>query len=247
LSVRLNKYLQQAGVGSRREAERLVEMGAVTVNGQTATVTTEANESDDIRVNGKPVAPANAPLPRIFRYHKPVGVIVTADDPEGRTTLYDALAALPEAETLPRLMPVGRLDLNSEGLLLLTTDGALAQTLMSPATALRRMYRVRVFGELNERQIAQFRKGVTISDTWYRGAEIALEKEGESGNNRWYTVTLQEGKNREIRRIFNHFGCEVNRLQRVQYGPFMLEGLGKGKLREVPAHEVEALMNQLKK
>lgn len=244
--MRLNKYLQQAGVGSRREAERLVEAGVVTVNGVQASVTTEVGDGDAVTVNGKPVTPDAAPLPRVFRYHKPVGVIVTAQDPEGRTTLYDALAALPEAKALPRVMPVGRLDLNSEGLLLLTTDGALAQTLMSPKTALKRVYRVRVFGELNDKQLAQFRKGVTISDVWYRGAEVELEKTGESGNNRWYVVTLQEGKNREIRRIFNHFGCEVNRLQRVQYGPFVLDGLGKGRLDEVPAPDVAQLVARVK-
>lgn len=245
--MRLNKYLQQAGLGSRREAERWVEEGLVTINGVTASVTTEVLAGDEVRVKGKVVTPETAPLPRIYRYHKPVGVIVTADDPEGRTTLYEALAALPEAKNLPRLMNVGRLDLNSEGLLLLTTDGALAQTLMSPATALKRIYRVRVFGALNERQLALFRKGVSVGETWYRGAEVELEKTGETGNNRWYTVTLQEGKNREIRRIFNHFGCEVNRLQRVQYGPFMLGTLPKGKLEEVPATEVQALLESLKR
>lgn len=240
--MRLNKYLQQAGVGSRREAERLVEAGLVTVNGAVATVTTEVEPGMDVRVEGKPVAPEAAPIPRIFCYHKPVGVIVTARDHEGRKTLYEALPP-----GLPRIMPVGRLDLNSEGLLLLTTDGQLAQTLMSPKTALKRVYRVRVYGMLKDIQLAQFRKGVTVDGVWYKGAEVELEKSGESLRNHWYRIVLTEGKNREIRRIFNFFNCEVNRLQRVQYGPFELGDLARGEVREVPAQVVTAFVKTLEK
>ncbi len=243
--MRLNVYLQRAGVGSRREAERMVAAGAVTVNGAVATVTTAVEDGDVVAVDGKPVGVETAPRPRIYKYHKPVGVIVTARDHEGRKTLYEALAELPEARGMPRIMPVGRLDLNSEGLLLLTTDGGLAQTLMSPKTELKREYHVRVFGVLNEKQMAQFKKGVTISDIYYRGAEIELMTTSESGKNTWYKVVLREGKNREIRRIFNHFGCEVNRLLRVQYGPFTLGDLPKHGLVEVAASEVEALVKEL--
>jgi 23S rRNA pseudouridine2605 synthase len=135
--------------------------------------------------------------------------------------------------------------LNSEGLLLLTTDGQLAQTLMSPATALVRTYRVRVFGGLNSKQLEMFRKGMTIGDIWYRGAEVEEESVSDSGKNRWYRVHLTEGKNREIRRIFEHFGCEVNRLLRVQYGPFELGDLAKNGLVEVSAGEVENLRKRL--
>ncbi|PZP39606.1 MAG: pseudouridine synthase [Pseudomonas fluorescens] len=243
--MRLNVFLQRAGVGSRREAERLVQAGSVTVDGVVATVTTQVEDSSVVAVDGKVVGIESSPLPRIFKYHKPVGVIITARDHEGRKTLYDALAEMPNADTLPRLMPVGRLDLNSEGLLLLTTDGGLAQTLMSPKTALRREYHVRVFGELSEIQLAQFRKGVTIDGVWYRGAEVELFDVGESKRNRWYSVVLTEGKNREIRRIFNFFNCEVNRLLRVQYGPFRLEEMPKHALQEVSAGEVKALLKEL--
>ncbi|RYG59596.1 MAG: rRNA pseudouridine synthase [Alphaproteobacteria bacterium] len=243
--MRLNVYLQRAGVGSRREAERMVEAGRVTVDGVTASVTTAVEDGNMVCVDGAPVGVETAPMPRIFKYHKPVGVIVTARDHEGRKTLYDAIAEIKGSEKLPRLMPVGRLDLNSEGLLLLTTDGGLAQTLMSPKTALRREYHVRVFGELSEIQVAQFRKGVTVEGVWYRGAEVELLKIGESQRNRWYKVILTEGKNREIRRIFNYFNCEVNRLLRVQYGPYTLDDMPKGTLVEVPQHEVETLVKEL--
>jgi len=231
-------------VGSRREAERLVAAGRVTVDGTVATVTTAVEDSSDVRVDGVAVGEAAAGV-RVFLYHKPVGVIVTARDHEGRKTLYEALEELPEGKDLPRLMPVGRLDLNSEGLLLLTTDGRLAQTLMSPKTALVRVYRVRVFGGLNEKQLEMFRKGMTIGDVWYRGAEVSEDSVGESGKNRWYTVRLTEGKNREIRRIFEHFGCAVNRLQRVAYGPFELGRLPKGQLREAGAEAVAALVREV--
>jgi 23S rRNA pseudouridine2605 synthase len=244
--MRLNVYLQRAGVGSRREAERMVEAGRVSVDGVVATVTTQVEESSVVLLDGAPVGVESAPVARIFKYHKPVGVIITARDHEGRKTLYEALAERKDFDSLPRLMPVGRLDLNSEGLLLLTTDGGLAQTLMSPKTALRREYHVRVFGELTEVQLAQFRKGVTIEGVWYRGAEVELLDVGESKRNRWYSVVLTEGKNREIRRIFNYFNCEVNRLLRVQYGPFKLDGMEKHALVEVPRSEVEALVEELK-
>jgi 23S rRNA pseudouridine2605 synthase len=248
LVMRLNVYLQRAGVGSRREAERLIEAGRVTVDGVVATVTTQVDEAlSVVAVDGADVGVDTAPVARIFKYHKPVGVIITARDHEGRKTLYDALAERKDFASLPRLMPVGRLDLNSEGLLLLTTDGGLAQTLMSPKTALRREYHVRVFGELTEIQLAQFRKGVTIEGVWYRGAEVELLKIGESARNRWYSVVLTEGKNREIRRIFNYFNCEVNRLLRVQYGPFLLGKMEKHDLVEVPRDEVENLIKDLSK
>lgn len=246
--MRLNKYLQVAGVGSRREAERLVESGAVTVDGVVASVTTQVEDGAVVTVNGKVVAVGAAALPRIFMYHKPVGVIVTARDHEGRKTLYEALAEV--APTMPRIMPVGRLDLNSEGLLLLSTDGMLAQTLMSPKTELQRVYRVRVKGELNEKQLAMFRKGFSIADIWYRGAEVEEEamenaEPGVKKNNKWYRIVLREGKNREIRRIFEHFGCLVNRLQRVQYGPFELGDLLKGQVREASAESVRDLMREV--
>lgn len=245
--MRLNVFLQRAGVGSRREAERLIADGVVKVDGQVATVTTVTDENSVVSVRDEVVKVDGAPLPRVFMYHKPTGVIVTARDHEGRKTLYEALEEIDAEKKLPRLMPVGRLDLNSEGLLLLTTDGGLAQTLMSPATALVRVYRVRVFGELKPKQLEMFRKGMTIGDIWYRGANVELEKTGESGKNRWYRVELTEGKNREIRRIFEHFGCEVNRLVRVQYGMFELGELPRGQLKEVGVTQVVKLVESLQK
>lgn len=243
--MRLNKYLQQAGVGSRREAERLVGAGLVTVNGAVASVTTEVPAGATVCVQGRPIGVATAAQPRLFRYHKPVGVIVTARDHEGRETLYDALAALPQFAALPRLMPVGRLDLTSEGLLLLTDSGPLAQVLMSPATALPRTYRVRVHGRLSEAQLAQWRRGLQVAGIDYRGAQVAEEKTGESGQNTWYTVVLNEGKNREIRKIFEHFGCVVNRLIRTAYGPCALGDLKNRALAEVPPAQVAKLLHQV--
>lgn len=240
--MRLNVYLQQAGVGSRREAERLLAAGAITINGKPATPITVVNDGDKVQVNGRTVTPASAPLPRVFLYHKPVGVIVTARDHEGRTTLYEALPP-----GLPRIMPVGRLDLNSEGLLLLSTDGALNQTLMSPTTALEREYRVRVFGELTEAQLNKFRAGVTVKGVAYGSAKVFAEKGTAEGRNRWYKVVLTEGKNREIRKIFQHFGCTVNRLIRVRYGAFKLGALPRGVVAELPPQQVKVLMKNLEK
>ncbi|MCA3244220.1 MAG: rRNA pseudouridine synthase [Alphaproteobacteria bacterium] len=243
--MRLNKYLQQAGVGSRREAERLVVAGLVTVNGQVASVTTEVPAGAEVRVQGRPISVATAAQPRLFRYHKPVGVIVTARDHEGRETLYEALAKTPGFAALPRLMPVGRLDLTSEGLLLLTDSGPLAQVLMSPATGLPRTYRVRVHGRLTDAQLAQWRRGVQVAGVDYRGAQVAEEKTSASAQNTWYTVVLNEGKNREIRKIFEHFGCVVNRLIRTAYGPCALGDLNSRALAEVPATTVASLLKQV--
>ncbi len=243
--MRLNKFLQQAGIGSRREAERLVVAGVVQVNGLVASVTTEVPEGAEVRVSGKVLNAASAGQPRLFRYHKPVGVIVTARDSLGRETLYNALAKLPITKNLPRLMPVGRLDLNSEGLLLLTDSGPLAQVLMSPATALPRIYRVRVHGRLTAAQLEKWRRGVQIEGIDYRGAEVHEEDVGASGLNAWYRVVLNEGKNREIRRIFEYFGCEVNRLIRTAYGPCGLATLPMRGFMEVPHAEVSALMKQV--
>lgn len=245
--MRLNKYLQQAGLGSRREAERWIDEGRVSVNGVIATVTTEVDEGAEVCVDGKPVQPQTAPQPRLFIYNKPVGVIVTARDHEGRETLYDALAKLPEFKKLPRLMPVGRLDLNSEGLLLLTDSGPLAQVLMNPATGLPRVYRVRVHGVLSPAQLAQWEKGLNVAGIYYRGAKVELEKEGASGQNRWYKIILHEGKNREIRKIFEHFNCAVNRLVRVAYGPMELGDVAIRALHEVPAAQVADFLRTLPK
>lgn len=238
--MRLNKYLQEAGVGSRRKAEALVADGKVKVNGEIAKPTTVVKAGDKVEVDGGAVEAKTAPVPRLFLYHKPVDVLVTASDPKGRTTIYDVMP-----KGLPQVVTVGRLDVNSEGLLLLTTDGRLAQFLMHPSSAFERVYRVRVFGALTEAAIAKIRKGGVIDKVRYQGAEVELEKQTDGGKNRWYRVVLHEGKNREVRKIFLHFRCTVNRLIRVKYGPFQLGTLPKGVAMEVPVHSVKKLMKQM--
>ena len=246
--MRLNVYLQKAGIGSRREAERLVAEGRVTVNGVTALPTTPVEEGDKVSVNGRPVAPDTRPRPRLFMLNKPVDVLVTHRDHKGRKTIFDLPALNPPLwpASNPRVMNIGRLDANSEGLLLLSSDGPLAQAMMSPETGLSRIYRVRVRGALKPEQIAALAEGVTVDGVSYRGAEF-VEEYGKSGrSNSWYRCVLTEGKNREIRKLMEHFGCVVNRLIRVQYGPFALDGLAAGAIREVPAENVKAFVTYLK-
>ncbi len=240
--MRLNVFLQKAGVGSRREAERLVEQGRVSINGILATITHAVMEKDVITVDGRVVTLDTKPLPRLFRLHKPLDVLVTNYDSQGRKTVFE-LDALQD-KRLPRLMTVGRLDVNSEGLLLLSSDGPLAQKMMSPETALPRIYRVRVHGRLREDQLARLRRGVTVKGIKYRGAQVTEEKE-PTGANTWYQIILTEGKNREIRKLMEHFGCVVNRLIRTDYGPFSLGDLKSGVLREIPKADVEKLIREL--
>ena len=247
--MRLNVYLQKAGIGSRREAERLVAEGRVTVNGKTALATTPVEEGDAVTVDGKPVAPQTRPLPRLFLLHKPVDVLVTHRDHKGRKTIFDLPALNPPLwpASNPRVMNVGRLDVNSEGLLVLSSDGPLAQAMMSPETALSRLYRVRVRGELTAAQIAAIAAGITFDGVSYRGAEFVVEYGQEGRANRWYRCVLKEGKNREIRKLFEHFGCVVNRLVRLQYGPFTLDGIAPGELREVEPSRVQAFLDDLRR
>ena len=245
--MRLNVFLQRAGIGSRREAERLVAEGRVKVNGAVAAPVTPVNEGDIVLLDDQPVSLASRSQPRLFMLNKPLDVLVTARDKDGRTTIYDLPALQPPQWGLdkPRVMYVGRLDVNSEGLLMLSSDGSLAQTMMSPATALPRVYRVRVHGHLTPRQMDQIRKGVTVNDIRYRGAGIEQEEDKGGRTNAWYRVTLYEGKNREIRKLMEHFGCVVNRLIRVQYGPFHLEALESGRIQEVPFDRVSKFVQML--
>lgn len=245
--MRLNVYLQQAGVGSRREAERLVAEGRVKVNGAVATATVPVEQGDKVEVDGKLLSPATRTQPRLFLLNKPLDVLVTAFDKQGRPTIYDLAALKPPLwdKAKPRVIYVGRLDVNSEGLLILSSDGPLAQTMMSPETALPRVYRVRVHGRLNEKQLALLRRGVTVAGIRYRGVEMVEETGHTTRSNTWYRVTLTEGKNREIRKLFEHFGCVVNRLIRLQYGPFHLGTLKSGEVKEVPPADVARLMTEL--
>ena len=242
--MRLNVYLQRAGVGSRREAERLVEQGLVFVNGAKASATTPIEENDDVVLDGRPISPAKRELPRLFLLNKPLDVLVTNRDHKNRPTVFE-LPALQD-QNLPRLMSVGRLDVNSEGLLVLSSDGPLAQAMMSPDNALDRVYRVRVKGRFSERELALLAKGVTIEGIRYRGALFEEEDNKGGRTNSWYRVVLTEGKNREIRRLVEHFGGMVNRLIRTQYGPFELGDLEPGQLWEVPPRAVMRMVESLK-
>jgi 23S rRNA pseudouridine2605 synthase len=247
--MRLNVYLQKAGVGSRREAERMVEQGRVQVNGAVAAATVPVNDGDIVMLDGKFITPDLRSAPRLFLLHKPIDVLVTNRDPQGRRTVFelDALNPPQWGKDKPRVMSVGRLDVNSEGLLVLSTDGPLAQTMMSPSTALPRVYRVRVRGRLTEKQVAELQAGVTIEGINYRGAEFVEEQDLGGRTNSWYRVTLREGKNREIRKLFEYFGCMVNRLIRIQYGPFVLGDLKTGEVKEVSPIVVQRFIEELQR
>lgn len=223
---RIAKVIARSGVCSRREAEKLIEAGQVTVNGERIkSPALNVTDEDDIRVKGKPIG-ASEPS-RLWLYHKPTGLVTTHNDPEGRTTVFASLPA-----HLPRVISVGRLDLNTEGLLLLTNDGAIARHMELPATGWKRRYRVRAFGLLNEAVLAPLAKGVTIDGVKYAPIEATMEKSEK--RNSWVSVTLTEGKNREIRKVFEYLDCKVSRLMRLSYGPFQLGSLEPGEIKEVP-------------
>jgi 23S rRNA pseudouridine2605 synthase len=223
---RIAKRLARAGLCSRREAERWIADGRVRVDGKlltTPAVTVTAKSR--ILVDGKPL-PAEEPT-RLWRYHKPRGLVTTHKDPEGRTTVFDRLP--PE---LPRVISVGRLDLNTEGLLLLTNDGALARHLELPATGWTRRYRVRVHGRPEPARLEALERGVTVDGVRYGPIQARIDS--EKGANAWLSLSLQEGKNREVRRVLEHLGLEVTRLMRLSYGPFQLGDLARGEVRQVP-------------
>jgi 23S rRNA pseudouridine2605 synthase len=224
---RIAKAIARAGLCSRRDAERWIAEGRVSLNGEilTSPAVTVTVDSD-IRVDGKKLPEPDRP--RLWRYHKPVGLVTTHRDEKGRPTVFGALPA-----GLPRLISVGRLDLNSEGLLLLTNDGGLARRLELPATGWIRRYRVRVHGAVDPARLAGLATGVTIDGIAYGPIRAALDR--TQGSNAWLTLSLQEGKNREIRRVLDHLFYPVTRLIRVAYGPFQLGHLGRGEVEEVPA------------
>jgi 23S rRNA pseudouridine2605 synthase len=224
---RIAKWLARAGVVSRRDAERLVAEGKVTLNNAAVThPATFVTPGDLVQVNGRLVDPPDRT--RMWRYHKPDGLVTTHHDPQGRPTVFDKLR-----EQLPRVISVGRLDLTSEGLLLLTNDGELARRLELPATGWIRRYRVRVHGTPDPRALAALGKGVTIDGVRYGPIEAGLDS--RKGENAWLTVSLREGRNREIRRVMAHLGLSVTRLIRIAYGPFQLGTLPRGGVDEIPA------------
>jgi 23S rRNA pseudouridine2605 synthase len=222
---RIAKVLARAGLCSRRDAERWVAEGRVAVDGKVLTspalTVTAAN---DIRVDGMPLPEPDRA--RLWRYHKPAGLVTTHRDEKGRATVF---AALPKE--LPRLISVGRLDLNSEGLLLLTNDGALARRLELPATGWLRRYKVRVHGLVDAARLAALDKGVRIDGISYGPINARLER--QQGSNAWIALALREGKNREVRRVLEHLGYPVTRLIRLAYGPFQLGHLPRGAIEEV--------------
>lgn len=222
---RIAKALAHIGVASRREAERLIEAGRISVNGQTLdSPAFKVSPEDVIALDGQPVG--ERPPTRLWRYHKPAGLLTTHKDPEGRETVFDALP-----EDMGRVISVGRLDLNSEGLLLITNDGELARVLELPATGWTRRYRVRAYGNADDKALASLKDGVTVDGVVYGPMEVVIDR--RTGANVWLTLGLKEGKNREVRKVLAHVGLTVNRLMRVAYGPFQLGSLKKGEADEV--------------
>lgn len=235
---RIAKLLARAGVASRREIERMIEEGRIAIAGKPverpATLLTSLH---GVTVDGKPVA---APAPaRLFRYHKPRGLLTTERDPKGRPTIYDRLP-----KGLPRVMPVGRLDMNTEGLLLLTTDGEFKRQLELPATGVERSYRARVFGDVSQAQLEELIHGVEIEGIRYGPINANLER--RTGRNGWVEMRLREGKNREVRRVLEHLGLEVSRLIRTAYGPLELGDLPVGAVDEVRQHDLVVFRKSLK-
>jgi 23S rRNA pseudouridine2605 synthase len=223
--MRVAKAIAHAGLCSRRDAERWIEAGRVTVNGKVlATPAHVLCRGDKVKVDGKLLPEAEAP--RLWRYNKPKGLVTSHKDPQRRKTVFEALP--PE---LPRVVSVGRLDLNTEGLLLLTNDGALARHLELPATGWLRRYRVRAYGRINQEALDRFANGVTIEGIHYGPVEAKIDR--TQGDNVWLLLGLREGKNREAKRLLEHLGLKVNRLIRISFGPFALGELASGAVEEV--------------
>ena len=222
---RVAKVLARAGIASRRETERMIESGRVTVNGKVISgPALNVTAKDKITVDGKPVSKPEPP--RLWLYHKPPGLVTTTRDEKGRTTIFDKLP-----ENMPRVMSVGRLDLNSQGLLLLTNDGGIKRKLELPSTGWLRKYRVRVNGRPKNEDFEPLRKGLEIDRERFQPMTVTLDR--QQGANAWLTIGLREGKNREIRRAIENIGYTVNRLLRISYGPFQLGDLKPGEIEEI--------------
>jgi len=238
---RIAKLLARAGVASRREIERMIADGRVALDGKVLdTPATILANLKGVTVDGNPVAAAEAT--RLFAFHKPTGLITAERDMAGRPTIYTALRnALPQGS--PRLMPVGRLDLNTEGLLLLTNDGGLKRTMELPATKVPRTYRARAFGVVTQAQLDDLMDGVEIDGVRYGSIDANLER--SSGRNLWIEMTITEGKNREVRRVLEYLGLQVNRLIRVGYGPFNLGDLPRGQAVELTGKPVAHFISEM--
>lgn len=226
MAERIAKYLARAGVCSRREAEKLVMQQRVTVNGEVVSSPAfNVEGTEKIRVDGEKIAAPEQT--RLWLYYKPVGLVTTHSDTQNRPTVFDNLPP-----GLPRVISVGRLDLNSEGLLLLTNNGELSRTLELPQNAWSRRYKVKVHGLVDKKKLAALADGVIVDGVQYGSVKVVVEN--EQGSNSWLSVTLSEGKNREIRKLMKSVGLDVARLIRLSYGPFQLGSLKKGEVREVP-------------
>jgi 23S rRNA pseudouridine2605 synthase len=235
---RIAKLLARAGIASRREVERMIAEGRIAVNGEKlATPATLLDGLDGVTVDGKPVRPAAAT--RLFRFYKPQATITAERDPRARATIYDRLPP-----GLPRVMPVGRLDFLTEGLLLLTNDGELKRLLELPSTGVVRSYRARAYGHVTQAQLEALAEGITIGGIRYGSINANLER--RTGSNCWVEMSLAEGKNREVRRVLEHLGLKVSRLIRTAYGPFTLRGLEPCDADEVASGELEAFRRELK-
>ncbi|HUD92768.1 pseudouridine synthase, partial [Sphingobium sp.] len=235
---RIAKLLARAGIASRREIERMIEEGRIARDGVALdTPATLLTSLHGVTVDG--VAVAAPPPARLFLFHKPVGYLTTERDPAGRPTIYDRLPA-----DLPRVMPIGRLDMNTEGLLLLTTDGGFKRQMELPSTGVPRTYRARAFGDVSQQQLEDLFDGLEIDGVRYGQIEANLER--RTGRNQWIEMSLTEGKNREVRRILEHLDLKVNRLIRTSYGPFHLGELPVGAVEEVRQHDLIQFRNSLK-
>jgi 23S rRNA pseudouridine2605 synthase len=239
---RIAKLLARAGIASRREVERLIEAGRIKLDDEV--ITTPATVLTSLRgitVDGEPVKAPEAA--RLYAFHKPAGLLTAERDPAGRATIYAALRnALPEGS--PRLMPVGRLDLNTEGLLLMTNDGELKRAMELPSSLVPRTYRARTFGPVTQDQLEELMIGVEIEGVRYGSINANMER--STGANQWIELTLTEGKNREVRRVLEHLGLQVSRLIRIAYGPFLLGDLPRGAAVEIPQVQLERFRKGLK-
>ena len=236
---RIAKRLARAGMCSRRDAERLIKNGRVSVNGKLLTSAAfNVTPADRVLVDGKPVPQPEAA--RLWRYHKPAGLVTTAKDPQQRPTVWERLPP-----DMPRVMSIGRLDLTSEGLLLLTNDGGLARELELPSRGWIRKYRVRVHGMVDPAKLEALAKGPEVEGVKYGPIQATLDE--QKGSNAWLTVSIREGKNREIRRVMQWMGYHVTRLIRISYGPFALGQLARGGVEEVPRKILHAQLGGLVK
>ena len=235
---RIAKLLARAGVASRREIERMIADRRIALNGTVLeTPATVLKNLKGVTVDGKAVAQAEAA--RMFRYHKPTGLLVAERDPKGRPTIYDKLP-----KELPRVVPVGRLDLNTEGLLLLTNDGELKRLLELPSSGIPRTYRARTYGPISQAQLEDLIEGIEIEGMRYGSIDANLER--RTGTNQWIELTLTEGKNREVRRVLEHLGLEVSRLIRTAYGPFPLADMPVGAVDEIRQDIVVQFMKDMR-